>query len=284
MKNEDIKKAFESLTPSNDAKERMLKAIIEKSASSPNTREKDNAAPWHIRFKTPLGVCTAAIACAAAFAITFLNPGLLNNKTSDFVETPTVCRSTTVSTSTAVITDFSAQTSEIIITNKKDDGMAAFAPASTENILNNAQKEISFTTTVMSQKTDSASTNKSECSSVSTTVNTTEAPVKTTTASSESTNHTETSDDGNNTGSSLYGDLFNFNSITWAGRNYKTDYIETFYSNINSFLGSGAAINYDDGKVYTVLIYELKNVPVEDGFAVQYIGQPNYYVFYNVPV
>lgn len=283
MKNEDIKKAFESLTPSDDAKERMLKAIIAKSAAAPDVKPaKTESTPWHIRLKVPIGVCTAAMACAAAFAITLLNPGLLNNdKTDNFVGTQPFCENTDIFTSTA-ITEPVTQASETALTVKKSGGMAACAAMTTDCITKNVKEEISFTETVMSQKpADVSTTIITETTAATTTsVKTTENPANTTTLT-KSTDHTETSDESNSTGSSLYGNLFDFRSITWAGISYSTDYIETSYDNINSFLGSGAAVNYETNKVYTVLIYELKNVPIEKGFAVQYIGQSNYYVFYS---
>lgn len=282
MKNEDIKKAFESLTPSDDAKERMLKAIIAKSAAAPDVKPaKTESTPWHIRLKVPIGVCTAAMACAAAFAITLLNPGLLNNdKTDNFVGTQPFCENANTFTSTA-ITEPVTQASETALTMKKSGGMPAFATVTTGCIAETVKTEISFTGTVMSQKTaDVLTTTMAETTAATTSVKTTENPANTTTLT-ESTDHTETSDESNSTGNSLYGNLFDFRSIMWAGISYSTDYTETSYDNINSFLGSGAAVNYETNKVYTVLIYELKNVPIEKGFAVQYIGQSNYYVFYS---
>lgn len=274
MKNEDIKKAFESLTPSNEAKERMLKAIIEKSAAAPDIElTKTESTSWHIRLKVPIGVCTAAIACAAAFAITLLNPGIVNNdKTDNFVATQPFCESTEAFTSTA-ITKSTTQTSETDLIVKKSGGMAAFAAMTTNVTTEPIRTEISFTKT----DADVPTTIITETTSATTSFKTTEN----TTTAAESTDHTETSSESNPSNSSLYGNLFDFRSITWAGVSYSTDYIEISYDNINGFLGSGAAVNYETNKVYTVLLYELKNVPIEKGFAVQYIGQSNYYVFYS---
>ncbi len=284
MKNEDIKKAFESLTPSDDAKERMLKAIMAKSAVTPDIKTaRAKSTPWYIRLKVPIGVCTAAMTCAAAFAVTLLNPGLLNNnKTDNFVEIQHSCENAETSTN-AVATEPVTQPVKSDLNIKKGGDMAAL----TSIPLDFAEKGVQMTAASTTKHITSQKPNEALTTTVTKATNVTSNSVKTTECSTSNTTvttvteQTETSGGSTPSGGSLYGDPFDFRSLTWAGINYSTDYTEVSYDNINGFLGSGAAMNYETNKVYTVLIYELENVPVEKGFAVQYIGYSNYYIFYS---
>lgn len=91
MKDMDIKKAFESITPSEDARERMFNAIINKksaadaSAMEENIYKKSKTSPWYVRFKTQIGICGTVAVCAAAFAITIMNPGIKNIKQNNIL-------------------------------------------------------------------------------------------------------------------------------------------------------------------------------------------------------
>lgn len=281
MKSEDIRKAFESITPSDEAKERMLKAIIEKSqTATENTSARPADTPWYVKFRAQIGVCGAAAVCAAVFAITVMNPGIANIGGKDnFVETQPYCESTeTRAAVTTVITDISDADQTTAYTTSAPKKAANHTEKTPQNttgtseVLSAAVIECSAAT-VQTQRT------------IITEIATTTAPKETTqsviTTATEIPTQTETAATTASGNPSLYGNLFDFSRATWAGRSYATDYAEVSYGKLMNLLGSGVAMDDENG-TYTILIYEMKGVPVEEGFAVQYIGQTNYYAFYNV--
>lgn len=282
MKNEDIKKAFESITPDNEAKERMLKAIIEKSqAASENASVKPENTPWYVKFKAQIGVCSAAAVCAAVFALTVISPGIKDiGDVNNFVVPK---QSEEIAATQAAVTGITTDT------DKKD---AAFTVAYTTSVSKNHQqgenisKNTSTATEVLcvtdAQHSDivtkavNTTTAASSLLTTKTTAQSTETHIETSSVSAETTTETTVS-----SYVSLYGNLFDFSHVTWAGRSYATDYAETSYSKIKNILGSGVAMD-DEGNTYTILLYSIDGVTVEDGLAVQYIGNTNYYVFYCI--
>lgn len=281
MKNEDIKKAFESITPDNEAKERMLKAIMEKSqAASENASAKPENTPWYVKFKAQIGVCSAAAVCAAVFALTVISPGIKDiGDTNNFVVPKP---SEEIAATQAAVTG---------ITTGTDKEDAALTVAYTTSVSENHQQgeNTSKNTTNVSKVLCVTDAHHSDI--VTKAVNTTTAasPLLTTNTTTPSTEtHTETSSVSAETSTEttvssygLYGNLFDFSHVTWAGKSYSTDYAETSYSKIKNILGSGVAMD-DEGNTYTILLYSIDGVPVEDGLAVQYIGNTNYYVFYCI--
>ncbi len=285
MKNEDIKKAFERLSPSGEAKERMLKGIAEKSANAAadKTAGKICSQPIKAKFNSKIGVCTAVLACAAVFAVTVLSPGLLSGgKKEDLVaeqqQSLETCVQENIGT-VCITADSAAAVSGTALTSEIS-GNAAVPDKSIFGIDRQIQEESSLTETAVSVK--SGASESSEKSTVITTAAVQDArEPDESTAAAEALCTEETSSE-KVTEKAVYKNLYDFSDIIWNGRSYSTDYTEASYGSINSFLGSGAALNYETNKAYTVLIYELKNVSVEDGFAVQYLGQSNYYIFYSV--
>lgn len=83
MKDNEIKKAFESLTPSDEARKRMFNAIINKNSAADATamnavKKHSYKSPWYVRFKPQIGICSTAAICIAAFALTITNPEIKN--------------------------------------------------------------------------------------------------------------------------------------------------------------------------------------------------------------
>lgn len=273
MKNEDIRKAFDSISPSEEAKERMLRNIMAKAGNdsvNESSAKPECAAPWYIRFRPQLGAVGALAACAAVAAAFVLNPAFKKSESNDFVQ----------GTRPAV-------TSEAVTSARETEATAAETTAVSETSQTKTSECTTVTTAVSSAETKKAETSaaltsKAVCHTTSTSVCT--EPVCAATVSSALTTvssapETTTVSTASIT-QSLYGDPFDFRSVSWAGVSYSTDYAEISYSKLSGCLGSGVAMS-DEMGTYTILLYQIQGVPVEDAVAVQYIGQTNFYYFYR---
>lgn len=279
MKNDDIRKAFDSLTPDDAARERMLKGIMAKSAAmQQETSAEPETAPWYIRFRAPIGFCAAAMACVMVFTIAVSNPAIVQNGSSrqQLLETrPAASETTAVRAAvTSAVTTSEAQITTYTTTSPLTGGTAASvtteAAKMTETVVSTAAPPTTEPVVHSSLST--------EATEAQLTTTATEAVITTTVSEEAVTTTTEVS-----TKPSLYGDLYDFNLVTWAGRSYATDYAVADYSQLSGkHLGSGVATGENAEGIYTILLYELQGVPVEDGFAVQYAGQTAYYIFYSI--
>ncbi|MGN0584630.1 MAG: hypothetical protein ACI4JD_04180 [Ruminococcus sp.] len=283
MKNEDIKRAFESLTPNEESKERMLRAIMEKSAAVLNEASAEPVkVPWYVRYRAQLGMCTAAAVCAAVFGVAVLNPAFVKNSgdKAALVEKVTCTETTAVTEEAKTETSVNTQTEKASHTTKvtvksteaSEVKETKTLPAVTEIKGTDAPEKPAVTTCAVT-----GTTQKVTAASTEMTVVTDEEIV-----TSMSEVQTEVTTSGTTSRPSLYGDLYDFNHVTWAGLNYATSYEEISYSKIVNHLGSGVATGDGVEGTYTILLYEIKGMPVEKGIAVQYAGQTSYYVFYSV--
>ncbi len=295
MKNDDIKRAFEAMTPDENAKERMLKGIMEKAeqASVQSSAERETL-PWYTRFKMPLGYCTAAMACAMVFTIAVSNSALLHNNQEG--QQMLAVPETTTTTAAVQTEAASPTTAKTVETTVKTTAATEKAVAATTTVQTAAstEKEEAIQTTlaavtdvapiVTTAQTVISPTIKPVDSSLTTTgiptelITTTPTRLTTVTASSADTTVTSTV----SILPSLYGNLYDFNQVVWAGRSYATDYSIVDFDTLTDFLGSGVATGSESDATYTILVYEIEGLPMEDGFAVQYAGQTAYYAFYNV--
>lgn len=265
MKNEDIKKAFECLTPSEEAKDRMFEVILEKSS------EESLKTPWFIRFRPVISTAGAIAACAALFTFAALNPQITGGK-NNFVETKPAMESpavTVISDENMTTTDLTSVTAESSETSVKT---TASQTMTTSTEVKTSAKAAEITTAAYTKTT-----------AVQTAAETTPpATTASTVCESEvSVSETETVTSDATSVADLYGDLYDFSLVSWAGRDYTTSYEEVPYSSLVSNLGSGAAFSDTSEGAYTILIYEIEGVPVEKGFAVHYMGQNSYYYFYS---
>lgn len=283
MKNEDIKRAFESLTPNEESKERMLKVIMEKSAAVLNeTSAEPVRVPWYVRYKAQLGMCTAAAVCAAVFGFAVLNPALVKNSgdKAALVEKVTCTETTAVTeeakteTSVNTQTEKASQTTEITVKSTAASTVTATEtlPAVTEIKGTEAPEKPAVTTGAVTETTQKVTAAVTEVTVV------TDEEIVT----SLSEEQTDVTTSVTVSRPSLYGDLYDFNHVTWAGLSYATSYEEIPYSKIVNHLGSGVATGDGVEGTYTILLYEIKGMPLENAIAVQYAGQTSYYVFYSV--
>lgn len=279
MKNDEIKKAFECLTPDDAAKERMLQGIMAKSAAMKHEASAEpETAPWYVRFRAPIGFCAAAMACAMVFTIAVSNPAIVQNGSSrqQFLATRPAAAVTTAArvTETSVTTEATEAQSIAYTTSPLTGGTTAAtsteAAEETETVVSTATPPTTEPVVHSSLTT--------ETSEAPQTTTVTEAVITTSASAETVTTITEVS-----IKQSLYGDLYDFNLVTWAGRSYATDYAVADYSRLSGkHLGSGVAMGENADGFYTILLYELEGVPVEEGFAVQYAGQTAYYIFYSI--
>ena len=80
MNNDDIRKAYDRLTPDEETKERMLRAIMARSAEmEQEASAKPVIVPWYVRLRVPMGISAAAMACAMVFTLASNNPELVQN-------------------------------------------------------------------------------------------------------------------------------------------------------------------------------------------------------------
>lgn len=268
MKNEDIKKAFESLSPSEEAKERMLEAILEKASAEPER------APWYIRFRPQIGAAGALAACAALFTFAAVNPQITGSR-NDFVET----KPSQVSQESAAVTEISIE---------KAVTTAVSTAITTETFTKSTAESTRTTAGEVKTTSGSAVETAAVTGAATTKATAAETTAVTTAAETKPATQSVTNDDEavvttvTTSAAELYGDMYEFNHVFWAGREYATNYEEVAYSSLVTNLGSGAAFSDTSDGAYTILIYEIEGVPVEKGFAVHYMGQMNYYYFYNI--
>ncbi len=279
MMNDEIKRAFEEMTPSDEARERMLKGIMAQSAVMRQEASAEReTTPWYVRFKAPMGFCGAAMACALMFTIAVSNPAVVpnNNDRQQIVATQPVTITTTAPAVTTAVSESSRTELSAVQTT---------ASSTTEEAAPQTKTVTKATPTVTTAETVISPTVKPVVSSLITTGTpaelTTTATVTEVTTQAVSSTATEVTTIGT-TLPSLYGNHFDFNHVTWAGRSYATDYAEADYALLADCIGSGVATGNEAVGSYTILLYRLEGVPVENGFAVQYAGQTAYYIFYSV--
>lgn len=297
MKNEDIKKAWERLTPDEQAKERMLQGIMAKSAAMEAQEEasaEPRAIPWYVRLRVPMGVSAAAMACVMVVTLAVGNPLLVNNGSSrqELLGTQPVSGMHTTAP-VASADDAEAGAAGTDVTNAPGPVQTTFTTMSsalTETSLDNFLNETPAVTTAVSQTPSVSEVVTSPTEAVSEPSITTAASVTTLTGGTEvqTTVQTEATVTATTVMAtvtqlpSLYGDMYDFNHVTWAGLSYDTVYETVPYSRLTNHLGSGVAVGDAVNGSYTILLYEIEGVPVERGFAVQYAGQREYYYFYCV--
>lgn len=269
MKNEDIKKAFQRLTPSDETKEKMFNAILEKASAEPVRT------PWFIRFRPQISAVGALAACGVLFTFAALNPHIIGGK-DNFVETSPIAEN-------AAVTAFTEENSE----ENADDSHAAITSAkTTEHEKTTTSTEVktslyaaAVTTAAYKETTVLSSVVTSASSVLKTTLQTEtteEVPPAETETKPVATTSVSTSRQN------LYGDMYDYSLVSWAGRRYTTDYEEISYSSLVKNLGSGAAFSETSDGAYTILIYEIEGISPEEGFAVHYMGETSFYYFYCV--
>lgn len=303
MNHEEIKKAWECLTPDEQTKERMLQAILEKSAAMEQEESaKPNAIPWYVRLRVPMGISAAAMACAMIVTLAVDHPLLVNNGSSrqELLETMPVSGMHTTEPDVSaeaeqkpVTAETEMTQTEVSVQTTKPTTMQSVS--STTASLNNFLKSSTAATEAVTAPTPIVSavvTSPTEVTVLSSI--TTEAPVTTlaeveeTTAVSEKTTETTavltttTTTVTTTALPSLYGDMYDFNHVTWSGINYMTDYVTVPLSDLVNYLGSGVAVGDTVSGSYTILLYEIDGMPIEKGFAVHYAGQDAFYLFYCV--
>lgn len=266
MKNEDIKKAFECLTPSEETKEKMFDAILEKASEKPLEK------PWFIRFRPMISTAGALAACAALFTFAALNPQITGGK-NGFVETKPSTESAAV---TVLSEENAAATTPTSVTAKSSE--TSVKTTGSQTMTTSAEVKTSAHAAEITTAADAGTipVQTAAATTVATTAVQTETAEETTTASV-----TEIAAETTTNVANLYGDLYDFSLVSWAGRDYTTSYEEVPYKNLVKNLGSGAAFSDTAEGAFTILIYEIKGIPPEKGFAVNYMGQTNYYYFYN---
>ncbi len=306
MKNNDIKKAWDHLTPDEDTKERMLKAIIAQSAATePEKSAEPMHVPWYVRFRIPMGISAAAMACAMVVTLAVGNPTLMNNGGSrqELLRTQPVSGMHTTVPVASARTGASASETEVTGENISGTTQTTFTMISSEftelsldNFLNESSAVTETVTTpkpvvseVVTSPTDPAVASSITTAAPVTTLATVtetiaEMPVTETSVVTETTQKTEAETTIATTTHlpSLYGNVYDFNHVTWSGLSYDTAYETVPYESLIDYLGSGVAVGDTVNGAYTILLYEIKGVPVERGFAVQYSGQSDYYLFYCV--
>lgn len=296
MNHDEIKRAWDRLTPDEETKERMLSAILEKSAAmEQETSAKPVGMPWYVRLRIPMGVSAAAMACAVIVTLAVGNPLLVNNGSSrqELLGTQPVSGMHTTEPVVSAYTGTCAADA---------DTEAAWASVTTQTTsLTTVTTDLTETSLDIFLKEggavlETSASQKPMVSAVVTTPtempaassDTTAAPVTTLTTVTEmtetQTSLTETAEQTTTKTNppSLYGNLYDFNHVSWAGLSYDTSYETVAYEDLENHLGSGVAVGDTVGGSYTILLYEIHGMPVERGLAVQYAGQNEYYLFYCV--
>lgn len=263
MKNEDIKKAFECLTPSDETKEKMFDAILEKASAEPVKT------PWFIRFRPQIGAVGALAACGVLFTFAALNPHIIGGK-DNFVETKPIEEN-------AAVTAFTEEnTKETIVTSAKT---TECEKTTTSTEVKTSLYAAAVTTAAYKETTVLSSAATSAPAVLKTTLQTeTTEEVPPAETETKPANTTSVSTSRQN----LYGDMYDYSLVSWAGRSYTTDYEEISYSSLVKNLGSGAAFSETSDGAYTILIYEIEGISPEEGFAVHYMGETRFYYFYCV--
>ena len=292
MKNDEIRKAFDRLTPDEETKERMLRNIMTKSAEmKQETSAKPVIVPWYVRLRVPMGISAAAAACAMVFTLASNNPELVQNGASRQNMLETKPAATTIVTENEVPAETEtkpAETTAEAVQTAITASTAAQTPTTTaavDNLLKPSSTGV-ITTAAPKPVTSEVVTTPALTETVTSTtveaVTTTAEPAVTTELTTTKAPETTVTTTTVSIKPSLYGDLFDFNHVTWAGRSYDTDYEIVAYEDLANHLGSGVAVGDEVSGSYTILLYAIKGVPVEQGFAVQYAGQYAYYLFYNI--
>lgn len=284
MKDNEIKKAFESLTPSDEARKRMFNAIINKNSAADATamnavKKHSYKSPWYVRFKPQIGICSTAAICIAAFTLTITNPEIKNieqnNIQMEYVDFSENDESIYKNTTTSKSENNFGQ-----IENNENSILNAKNP----KLKNSSDNNNKTTTAYKSPKDDTVFTGLSEYITKATSI--VSKPIETTVSSStlttvKTTAVKETTTVMSTTKNPIYMNFLDFNCIIWNNNTYTTNYTEIEYSDIADSLGSSTALN-NNGQSYSIVLYKIKNMPIEQGFAVQYAGKSNYYVFYNM--
>lgn len=284
MKDNEIKKAFESLTPSDEARKRMFNAIINKNSAADATamnavKKHSYKSPWYVRFKPQIGICSTAAICIAAFTLTITNPEIKNieqnNIQMEYVDFSENDESIYKNTTTSKSENNFGQ-----IENNENSILNAKNP----KLKNSSDNNNKTTTAYKSPKDDTVFTGLSEYITKATSI--VSKPIETTVSSStlttvKTTAVKETATVMSTVKNPIYMNFLDFNCIIWNNNTYTTNYTEIEYSDIADSLGSSTALN-NNCQSYSIVLYKIKNMPIEQGFAVQYAGKSNYYVFYNM--
>lgn len=295
MNNDDIKKAYDRLTPDEETKERMLRAIIAKSAEMEHEASaKPVIVPWYVRLRVPMGISAAAMACAMVFTLASNNPELVQNGASRQGMLETKPASTTMiaeNEEPAVTTVRPAETTAEAVQTAITVSTAAQTPTTTaavENLLNTSSTGV-ITTAAPKPVTSEAVTTHASTEAVTTTET---AESVTTTAELAYTTEIITSTASETTAltttlttkgtPAVYGNYHDYNHVIWNDMTYATVYESVPYEMLNESMGSGVAIGESIGGAYTILLYSIDGMTIEQGFAVQYAGQEKYYLFYNI--
>lgn len=297
MNHDEIKRAWDRLTPDEETKERMLSAILEKSAAmEQETSAKPVGTPWYVRLRIPMGVSAAAMACAVIVTLAVGNPLLVNNGSSrqELLGTQPVSGMHTTEpvvsayTGTCAADTEAAWASETMQTTSHTTAETDFTETSLDIFLKEGGTVLE-TSAFQKPMVSAAVTTPTEMPAASS--DTTAAPATTWTTVTEMTEiqttqtetAAETTANSNETSPpSLYGNLYDFNHVSWSGLSYDTAYETVSYEELENFLGSGVAVGDTVDGSYTILLYEIHGMPVERGLAVQYAGQNAYYLFYCV--
>lgn len=273
MKNEDIKKAFQRLTPSDETKEKMFNAILEKASAEPVRT------PWFIRFRPQISAVGALAACGVLFTFAALNPHIIGNK-NHFVETKPIEESTAV----AVIPEENSEEAYAVTTCTSIASKASAKATEHEKKTTSTEVKTSLyaaaVTTAAYKETTVLSSAATSASSVLKTTLQTETTEEVPPAETETKPVATTS--VSTSRQNLYGDMYDYSLVSWAGKSYTTDYEEISYSKLVKNLGSGAAFSETSDGAYTILIYEIEGISPEEGFAVHYMGETSFYYFYCV--
>jgi hypothetical protein len=276
------------MTPDDATKARMFSAIMEQSAATQRQESAEpKKAPWYVRLRIPMGVTAAAMACAMMITLAVGNPLLGNNGSSRqelLAEIPDSGIVTTISAEHADTTQTSTTTvtshSTVASTGATHGAVAATSvgqtasgtPAVTEVAAAAAEETVETEAVQQTETVAAISTQPVETETKPVLTEVTEAPsqVETTTVTRYSALP------------SLYGSMFDFNHVSWAGRSYDTTYAEVSSDLLADYLGSGVAMGDTVSGSYTILLYQMQGVPVEQGIAVQYAGQNGFYLFYRI--
>lgn len=281
MKDNDIKKAFESLTPNDEARERMFNAIINKNSTADataikkNTYKKPKVSPWYVRFKPQIGICSTAVICAAAVALIIMNSELRNIKQNniyieciDFLEDDDLKYKSTTTTQSENNED------SVLNADLKNDSADSESVKTTSLYKDSKNDNISDVSPVPAEYT--AKTTSIISKPIETMASSSTLPTVKTTVTKETNNVTS-----NNENKIYMKNFIDFNCIIWNNQTYSTNYTQVEYNSISDSLGSSTALN-DNGQTYSIVLYKIKNMPIEQGFAVQYAGRTDYYIFYNI--
>lgn len=296
MNNDDIRKAYDRLTPDEETKERMLRAIMARSAEmEQEASAKPVIVPWYVRLRVPMGISAAAMACAMVFTLASNNPELVQNGALRQEMLETKPAATTIVTENEVPAETEtkpAETTAEAVQTAITASTTAQTPTTTaavENFLNTSSTGV-ITTAAPKPVTSEVVTTPSSTEAVTTTeavetVTTTAETVQTTeiTTLTEATETTAASTTLTTKGSpAVYGNYHDYNHVIWNGVTYATSYEEVSYEMLRESMGLSIAIGESIGGSYTILLYSIDQMPVGQGFAVQYAGQETYYLFLNI--